>query len=135
MNTTSQEVSKKTSRTKSTPPPAKKKTYPYSEESAVVAMMIGKMDDLSLVRSGAYILQDIGLDNPIRWWGNDDHLKVAGWIRSELLEEEGKLKEKYRRITDKVYKMGHVFKMFSNLTDAVIRCATMTAFMEQKDGV
>ena len=101
----------------------------------MVAMMIGKMDDLSLVRSGAYILQDIGFDNPIRWWGDDDHLKVAKWIRSELLEEEGKLKEKYRRVTDRLYKAGHVFHMFSNLADAVIRCATMSAFMEHKDGI
>ena len=99
------------------------------------AMMIGKMDDLSLVRSGAYILQDLGIDNPIRWWGDDDHLKVAGWIRSELLEEEGKLKERYRKISDKLHKVGHSFQMFSNLTDAIIRCATITAFMEHKDGV
>tara|TARA_R100000458_G_scaffold15269_1_gene12992 strand:+ start:237 stop:530 length:294 start_codon:yes stop_codon:yes gene_type:complete len=97
--------------------------------------MVGKMDDLSLVRSGAYILQDLGLDNPIRWWTNDDHLKAASLIRAELLEEEGKLKERYRKISDKLHKMGHTFKMFSNLSDAVIRCATISAFTENKDGV
>ena len=87
------------------------------------------MDDLSLVRSGAYILQDLGLENPIRWWGDDDHLKVAKWIRSELMDEEGKLNEKYRKICDRLYKMGATFKMFSNLADALIRCATMNSFM------
>jgi len=97
--------------------------------------MIGKMDDLTLVRSGAYVLQDIGIDDPIRWWGNDDHLKVAKWIRSELFGEEGTLKEKYRKVTDRLYATGHVFKMFSNLVDAVIRCATMNTFMEHEDGI
>lgn len=101
-----------------------------SHEVQVVNMMINRMDDLSVIRSGCSTLQDLGLSNPIDVWSQGDTLILAQKIRNELSgEAEGDiLKEKYIILAKNMLNLSHAYKMYSNLADALIRIATIHAF-------
>ena len=103
-----------------------------NHEMQVVNMMIRKMDDLSLIRSGCSTLQDLGLDNPVDIWSKGDILSVSTKIREELNgKNKDDLQGKYIILGTNLLKLSVSYQMYSNLADALIRIATIHAFEKE----
>ena len=99
------------------------------------------MDDLSLIRSGLSILFDLGLSDPLDRWFGGDVTKASLVIRNELTgntdpsEDPGKmdLKDQYLELGDKLHSLSNVYNLYSNLSDAIIRVASIHAFENYKE--
>jgi hypothetical protein len=84
------------------------------------------MDDLTLVRTGGTILDDLGLSTPVESWTDGNFSEAASHIRKELDLPE--LKNDYIHIANILQSKGFAHKLASNLADTIVRIGTLNAF-------
>ena len=105
--------------------PPKPKVDP-TNLTKVVIMLITNMDDLTLVRTGGTILDDLGLNTPVESWTDGNFSEAAAHIRKELDLPE--LKNDYIYIANILQSKGFAHKLASNLADTIVRIGTLNAF-------